>query len=121
MNLNEWSKEAYRLASEKGFHDEDAHTSLREQIAVYTANLHGEASEMWEAYRAGKLHSPCDKAERMVDAGLPPLTCIEEELADILIRVLDTAGALGVDIQRAVETKHAYNKTRPRKHGGKLA
>lgn len=82
-------------------------------IATFVANEHGEVSELWEAYRAGALHMQCDK-----DA---PLTCGAEELADIIIRALDTARAIGVDIGRAVLTKHAYNVTRPYKHGGKLA
>lgn len=43
------------------------------------------------------------------------------ELADIVIRVFDTAEALGIDIQRAIETKHYHNETRQRRHGGKLA
>lgn len=54
-------------------------------------------------------------------AGIDPLTCAEEELADVIIRALDTAGTLRIDIDRAVRIKHAYNETRPHRHGGKLA
>jgi hypothetical protein len=50
---------------------------------------------------------------------MAPLTCREEEYADIIIRTLDQCRRLGVDIQRAVEIKHAYNLTRPYKHGKK--
>ena len=63
----------------------------------------------------------CNKAEKMRALGLPELTCLEEELADIVIRCLDTAETFGVDLERAIEAKHAYNGSRPRKHGGKLA
>jgi NTP pyrophosphatase (non-canonical NTP hydrolase) len=49
-----------------------------------------------------------------------PLTCEEEELADIIIRVLDTSKARGIDIGKAVEMKMAYNSGRPFMHG-KLA
>jgi hypothetical protein len=83
--------------------------------------MHGEVSEFWEAYRAGALRKPCDKAEKMVALGLDPLTCGEEELADIVIRAFDAAEALGFDIGRAVRVKHEFNKSRPFKHGGKLA
>lgn len=61
----------------------------------------------------------CDKAERMDELGLLPLVNLEEELADIIIRVLDTSKRLDVNIERAVENKHKYNKSREHRHGGK--
>ena len=84
-------------------------------------NLIGEVSEAWESFRAGTLAAPCDKAEKMAAMGLRPLTCLEEELADVVIRAFDTAQAFGLDLQTAVEVKHAYNGTRAPRHGGKLA
>ena len=39
------------------------------------------------------------------------------ELADALIRILDTMHSLGVDIDAVVADKMAYNATRPFKHG----
>lgn len=109
--LNDLAARIHALAKAKGWHDPPP------AFASFCANLHGEVSEAWEAYRAGKLNAPCDKAERMAE----PLTCLEEELADVIIRALDTAAALGVDIDRAVRVKLAYNETRPHRHGGKLA
>ncbi len=91
------------------------------RAAVYTANQHGEASEFWEAFRAGKLNEPCDKADKMVQLGLPGLTNAEEEIADELIRVLDKADAHNADVAKAVATKMAYNAQRPFLHGGKRA
>lgn len=41
----------------------------------------------------------------------------EFELADVLIRLLDLAGALGIDLGAVVAEKHAFNQTRPHKHG----
>lgn len=41
------------------------------------------------------------------------------ELADALIRILDLAGFLGLDMGALVELKMAYNETRPYKHGGR--
>ena len=90
-------------------------------MSVAVNNLHSEVSELWEAYRAGNLHKPCDKAERMAAMGLRPLTCIEEEMADIALRNSDNARALGVDLQEAMTIKHAYNGQRAARHGGKLA
>jgi hypothetical protein len=76
---------------------------------------------MWEAYRNNSLHAFCDKSEKMKTIGLNPLTNLEEELADIVIRALDTAREQGIDIANAVRVKDAYNKSRPHKNGGKAA
>ena len=116
--LNRLRDHVHEVASNKGFHDPDMEV---QGMARYVANLHAEASELWEATRAGRLHEPCDKADKMVAVGIAPLTCAEEELADIVIRVLDTAKILGVDIGRAVALKDAYNQTRSHRHGGKSA
>lgn len=106
----------HALAHEKGFHFPQTD---EEFLANQCNNMTGEVSELWEACRCGKLRQPCDKADKMESMGLKPLTCIEEEYADIVIRALDACRRLGVDIQLAVEVKHAYNKTRPFRHGKK--
>jgi hypothetical protein len=41
------------------------------------------------------------------------------EAADVLIRVFDLMGFLGIDIAEMVRIKQAYNETRPYRHGGK--
>lgn len=51
----------------------------------------------------------------------PELTKVEEEVADILIRLFDFAGYMKIDLDRAVEVKMAYNAKRTNMHGGKLA
>lgn len=119
--LTKFAKEVYLNACEKGFHDADASRSVVDSYAVWMVNLHGEVSELWEAARNGVVTHPCDKAKKMSELGIPSITYEEEELADIIIRALDTAAARGIDIGKAVEAKHEFNKTRPHKHGGKLA
>lgn len=116
--LNELSKSAYDNAKAKGFHDKDG--DIVSDYARWTANLHGEVSELWEAARKNALFDSCDKHQSMMDLFQDSLTCEEEELADIIIRVLDTAGAREINIGRAVLLKMAYNATRPHMHG-KLA
>lgn len=117
MTLNELAKEVHDRAVEKGWYsvpqDENAF------VERMCNNLHDEISELHEAWRNGTLREWCDKSEKMQIAGLPSLTCLEEELADIIIRTLDDAAYLGVDIERAVELKHAYNHHREQRHGGK--
>lgn len=43
------------------------------------------------------------------------------ELADIIIRACNDAGALGIDLAAELRAKLDYNRTRSHKHGGKLA
>ena len=118
--LKQISDAVYKLAWEKGFHkpfnrprDEDAF------IEAACNNLHDEVSELHEAWRNNHLRELCDKEDKMRALGIEPLTCLEEELADIVIRALDNSRRLGVDIQSAIERKHAYNASRKYRHGGK--
>ncbi len=108
--LNELADHVWEVARNHGFHDDPV------PMATALANIHGEVSECWEAYRRDQINTLCDKAHKMKELGLDPLTCIEEELADILIRVLDTAKEYKVNIGRAVVMKDAYNQSREYKH-----
>ena len=65
------------------------------------ALIHSEVSEALKAFRENDL----------VNFG--------EELADILIRVLDCARGLGIDIDEAVRGKLEKNRQRGYRHGGK--
>ena len=111
MNLNELRNELHSLARAKGWYD-DPETD-GQFIARFVANTHAELSELWEAHRKGQLNQQCDKDAQ--------LTCLEEEMADIIIRTLDACGRLGVDIDRAVRMKHKHNMNRAYRHGGKMA
>lgn len=42
------------------------------------------------------------------------------EMADCIIRILDWCGRENIDIEKMIEIKHKYNKSRPYRHGGKL-
>jgi NTP pyrophosphatase (non-canonical NTP hydrolase) len=114
-SLNKLAEVIWVNAKDKGFKDK------KTPVSELCSNLHGEVSELWEAYRSKSLNKPCDKAEKMAAVGLTVLTCAEEELADIIIRALDSSAELKIDIGRAVAVKHAFNRTRPRRHGGKIA
>jgi NTP pyrophosphatase (non-canonical NTP hydrolase) len=103
--LQALSEIVWNIAKNRGFRSVPGDVPL----AVQLANIHGEVSELWEAYRKGTMNAPCDKPI--------PLTCAEEELADIIIRVLDTAHDLQIDLDHVVRVKSRYNISRPHKHG----
>ena len=90
-----------------GWYDRDRPFS--EDIALLTT----EVAEAYEAYR---------------DYGFNPVTAdggkpldFKSELADILIRLLDTCQRYDVDLELEYERKMKYNRTRPYRHGNKLA
>lgn len=108
--LKQWQEDAHQLSRSKGWYD-GADEVTAERMAVKLALIHSETSEALEDVRAGKLGGSVREDGK--PEGLP------SELADIVIRVLDFAGWLGIDLEQAVAEKHAFNATRPQKHGGK--
>ena len=110
-SLNVLRDIVHGVAKEKGWHSfEETEMAY---VSRFVANVHGETSELWESARKGTLKQNCDK--------LCAITAEDEELADILIRVLDYCGRRNIDIAGAVEAKSRFNATRPYRHGGKAA
>lgn len=150
MSLNGLRDDAHGNAVAHGFHDEprtvgdglmlivteageayesfregDAPSELRyeEKVAAYGQSgeplLDDEGKQVFASVRRRdpfpKKVDGSDDADRpRKPVGVP------SELADIIVRVLDFSGEHGIDIERAVLEKMAYNRTRPFKHGGKV-
>jgi NTP pyrophosphatase (non-canonical NTP hydrolase) len=72
--------------------------------------MHSEISEVLEDFRK---NIPINEIyyEDKKPCGIPV------EFADLLIRVFDTCGKYGIDLENALKIKMEYNKTRPYKHG----
>lgn len=105
--LAELQKEAWQNAEDHGFHE--TKRSVPEALCL----IHSEVSEALEAFREGSMVTYFGGKDGKKPEGFG------SELADILIRVLDTAEDEKIDLAHEVELKMAYNRTRPYMHGGK--
>lgn len=108
IKINEFAQEVHENAVAHGWWDEKR--SFPEIIAL----IHSELSEALEEYRMG-----FDPDLIYPGKGSKP-EGIAVELADAMIRILDYCAYSGIDIEEALTIKHAYNKERPYRHGGKV-
>ena len=102
--IDEMSGVAARDMAARGFVQDDTPVGRAVKIAL----IHSEVTEILEAVRKPSS-----------DKHLPHLSSEAVELADVAIRVLEYAGAFGIDLGAAIEEKMAFNRKRPFKHGGK--
>lgn len=98
---------AHSTAKEKGWWPKEGRNDF-ECMAL----IHSEISEAVEDLREGKTKLECVDGK---PCGLP------SELADAIIRIADYCGKHKIDLEFALRKKLEYNKTRPHRHGGKLA
>ena len=104
--FNSLSSDIHDWAKRKGFWQSGQERNDGEMIAL----MHSELSEAVEAIRHG--NPPDDK--------IPEFSGYEAELADCIIRIMDTAAARGLRVAEAIVAKMAYNESRPYRHGKKF-
>lgn len=120
MEIREIAREIHDINVSKGFWDGDS-WNFGEKIAL----IHSEVSEALEGHRDNKF-ADLEEYERV--RNIPGKTdslsfeifvknTIEDELADICIRVFDLCGKMSIDLERHIRLKVDYNKQRPHKHG----
>lgn len=105
MTINEIAKDIHANAVEHGWWDDER--TFGEIIAL----CHSELSEALEAYR---------KREPLIWLNDGKPDGIAVEMIDCIIRILDYLAKEDLDIEYILAVKHAYNQTRPYKHGGKI-
>jgi len=107
MNINQLITEIHENAVAHGWWEEER--SFPEILMLCVSEL----AEALEEYRNG--HAPTDiYYDGEKPEGIPV------ELADCVIRILDYAGHVGLDLERIIIDKHEFNKSRPYRHGGKV-
>jgi NTP pyrophosphatase (non-canonical NTP hydrolase) len=79
-------------------------------FAAHAAMLHSEISEALEEWRVARWSATREDGKPI---GVGP------ELADVLIRLIDTANFYGVDLDYETRRVMDYNWTREHRHGGK--
>ena len=104
-SCQEMQKAIHKNAVEKGFWKNLG----KELDGVKIALMHSELSEALEVMREGNKKSK----------KVPQISHLEEELADVVIRIMDFAEARGLNLGIAILLKHKYNCDRPYMHGGK--
>jgi len=95
----------YRINESKGWHDPAA------TDAECVANVHGEVSELNDWLRQG-FSIPSDH--------IPLYTGVEEEGADVVIRLSNWFSRRGWRLADAILAKAEYNASRPHRHGDKV-
>ncbi len=101
--FKETAATVHALAVEKGWWQGERNEA--ESIAL----MHSELSEALEGLRHGNPPS----------GHIPYFSAMEEEFADVIIRIMDHAAAKGYRVGEALEAKIAFNRSRPHRHGGK--
>jgi NTP pyrophosphatase (non-canonical NTP hydrolase) len=126
QGLREVAALCHGLACEKGWWPRGTGVDAisTDEVLAKLALIHSEVSEALEVARDPKARLNVQWEEGRVtgpDSPMPKPEGFGVELADVVIRVFDLAGALGIDIAKCIETKHTFNATRPQRHGGKRA
>ncbi len=119
MDIQKTSREIHDNAVNKGFWP--TNQNIGEKLMLIVSEL----GEAMEAHRKGKFaYGSFDPSEtsnktfvKAFEHGIKDT--FEDELADTTIRLFDLAYAMGIDIEKHIQLKNRYNKTREYLHGKK--
>lgn len=126
MKISELQKVVHQNAKDKGFYD-NPNQNFGEKCMLIVS----EVSEALEAHRkskfvdfarfgtdyGGEAHWMTPEKWKRIRFETDVKDTVEDELADALIRILDLAGWLNIDLERHVALKIEYNAGRERLHG----
>ncbi len=133
MSLNKLRDAAYQTALEHGFHETQPE-NIGEKLMLITSEL-GEALEADRKSRKADLKIFNERLSLLNNSHNGMITTeiaqdnfnktfkayvkdtFEDELADAIIRILDLAGCLDINLDEHVALKMRYNSGREYKHG----
>ncbi len=111
FDFAEMQTAVHETAKAHGWWDRDTPDTVPAKLALASGELVGEALEDYRANPFEVSHIHYDVTNKPV--GFPT------ELADAVIRIMDLAEHLGIDLARAIQVKAEYNDSREYRHGGK--
>lgn len=119
--INELAQEIHQNNKSKGFYED------KKNIGEMLALIHSEVSEALEADRKNRYTTGTIKTINsfgidemfLTDFKIGVKDTFEDELADVMIRVMDLAAYKGIDLEEHIKAKMRYNSTREYKHGKK--
>lgn len=109
-------KNLHANSKDKGFWEGPDNQNIPTKLMLIVS----EVAEAMEAHRVGnplstKLHADGEVIDK-VDINK---TVFAEEMADVVIRVMDLCEHMGIELGRVILAKANYNKGREKMHGGK--
>ena len=124
--INELAKQIHKNAKDKGFYEKEK--NIGEMLCL----IHSEVSEALEADRKGR-YANTEMLEKFktdntwkdndMNDTQAFIVCVkdtfEDELADIMIRVMDLAAFKGIDLEKHIQMKMRHNACREKYHGKK--
>lgn len=121
MNIKETIERVHNNAIEKGFWNDPRDVGTLLMLCV------SELAEALEADRKEKKASKKTVDEMIGSEGFhfdytfetEIKDTFEDEIADTVIRIFDLCGGLGIDLEKHIELKMRYNKSREKLHGKK--
>ena len=104
MTISELQDECFLSARGAGWWD---NTPGDFAVPIKVALIHSELTEVLEADRRRGADGGFAASDK-----IPEFSALEEEIADVIIRSLDLAGFLRLDVEGAIQAKLRYNETR---------